>query len=201
MPESPIPPPSTRPIHRGRELAALLLAAVGILASLATLYASPIEGVTDLGCGVRVMDCSEALGSVYGKIAGIPLGVAGGFYFAFWGLFVAAVGRSRAVGYRWVVTLTLTLGGVMSLVFLWLLAFVIKAPCFWCLVTHACNLGAYALWWPSRVWRIGRTDFFAMLKGAVALAVAAALLGLGFFQLYQLRVVRAEAVAREKTIW
>jgi hypothetical protein len=34
------------------------------------------------------------------------LGVAGGFYFAFWGLFVAAAGRSRVVGYRWVVTLT-----------------------------------------------------------------------------------------------
>lgn len=201
MPESPIPPTFSRPKCRRRERVALLLAAGGFVASLATLYASPIAGVTDLGCGVRVLDCSEALGSAYGRIAGIPLGVAGGFYFAFWGLFLGAALRSGAPGFRWVVTLTLALGAAMSLTLLGVLMWVIRAPCLWCLITHACNLGAFVLWWPSHVWRIERSQLRACLRGATALTVVAALIGLGLFQLYQIRVARAEAVSREKTIW
>ena len=179
----------------------LILGLGGLLAAIATLYASPIEGVTDLGCGVRVLDCSKALGSAYGKVAGIPLGVLGGTYFVFWSLLVAAGRRSKTLGQRWAVTWTFSTGVAMSLTLLAILGFVIKAPCFWCLVTHACNLGAAALWWPSRVWRMDRGELKAMVRIAAISAVVACLAGWGFFQLYELRVARAEAAAKVKTIW
>lgn len=184
-----------------REAAVVALALGGFLASLATLYASPIAGVTDLGCGLRVADCEEALGSAYAQIAGIPLGVAGGFYFALAGLLVAAGRRSGAPSLRWAATLALATGGLVSMALLGVLAFVIRAPCLWCLLTHACNLGAGALWWPSRVWGIGRAERTGLPGRVLPLVLIAGLLAAGLFQLYQARAARAGAEAREKTIW
>lgn len=178
---------------RGRLLTMAGLALGGFLASLATLYATPIEGVTDLGCGPRVVDCGKALGSAWSKVAGVPLGVIGGFYFALWGLFTVC----RPAGYRWAVSWILLPGAIGSLGLLAVLAGVVQAPCLWCLLTHACNLAACVVWWPLRRWR--PAGLWA--GGAVAVGMAALLAAAGLFGLYRLRVEKETAAAAERTLW
>lgn len=180
----------------GRFGSLLLLGTLGLAASIAAIYATPIAGVTDLGCP-RGMDCSAVLGSVYSKVFGVPLGVAGGFYFAFWMLILIAYRRSGLATQRWVLTLTLTCGALVSVCLLAILAFVIRASCLYCLVTHAANLAAAVVFWPMRRWCAGREGW----KGVVVLGVVAILFGFGLWQLYEIRVARAEAASREKTIW
>jgi uncharacterized membrane protein len=186
----------TSPASTGRIGSLLLLGTLGLAASIGAIYATPIAGVTDLGCP-RGMDCAAVLGSAYSKVLGIPLGVAGGFYFAFWMLFLIASHRSGLAAQRWVLTLTLSFGALVSVGLLAVLAFVIRESCLYCLVTHAANLAAVVVFWPLRQWRPSREGW----KGIVALGVAALLFGFGLWQLYEIRVARAEAAAREKTIW
>ena len=70
--------------HKVRIYLSLLLGLIGIAASIATIYALPLEGATKLSCGpFKPLGCSEALKSDYSKIAGSPLGVFGVFYLYF----------------------------------------------------------------------------------------------------------------------
>lgn len=182
-----------------RLVTALALGALGFAAAVATLYATPIAGVSDLGCGVRLLDCGEVLGSRWGKVAGIPLGVAGGFYFTLWMLPLAAWLRSRDDLFLCFATWIMTLGVGVSVVLIGLLIFVIEGTCLFCLITHAANLGAAFLLWP---WRIRRpASVVRPLARALPLLAGALLIALGLFQLYQIRVDRAETRAREQTIW
>ena len=193
--ESAPAPPSTA----WRSMAALVFGVIGFAASVATLYATPIEGVTDLGCGVRVLDCSEVLGSRWGRIAGMPLGIFGGAYFASWIVAIGAWRRSRDAALLSLATWILTLGVVFSLSLLSLLLFFIEGNCLFCLLTHVANLGAAILLWPLRRWKLA-TLRATVLRGTLLLLMSL-LFALGLQQLYQARVVRAEAKAREQTIW
>ncbi len=178
---------------------AIFLGAVGLAAATATLYATPIEGVTDLGCGVRALDCGEVLGSRWGKVAGIPLGVLGGAYFACWITPLVAWRYSRDAAFLFLLTWVLTVGVAVSLALLSLLLFVIEGNCLFCLLTHAANLGAALLLRPLRNWRFA--DVRATLIRGLLVALAALLVALGMGLLYEARVDRAEAKAREETIW
>ncbi len=182
-----------------RPIAALAFGIIGFAASVATLYATPIEGVTDLGCGVRVLDCSEVLGSRWGKIAGIPLGIFGGTYFAGWIVAIGAWLRSRDMALLSLATWILTVGVICSATLLSLLLFVIEGNCLFCLITHASNLGAAVLLWPFRRWQFASLKATA-IRGSLLLLILL-LFAFGLRQLYQARVERAEAEAREQTIW
>lgn len=186
-------------LPRWRCVAGPVLGLIGFGAAVATLYATPIEGVTDLGCGVRVLDCSEVLGSRWGKIAGLPVGIFGGAYFAFWIVAIGTWLRSKDGQFLPIATWAMTIGVIASLAFLSLLLFVIKGSCLYCLITHASNLGAAAFLWPLRTWRASSAKAF--LTRSIVLAMIAIGFGIGLFQLYQNRVERAEIESREKTIW
>ena len=139
------------------------------------------------------------LGSRWGKIAGVPIGIPGGAYFAFWILAVGAWWRSGDSAFRPLFTWAMTIGAALSLTLLFLLLFFLEGTCLFCLLTHLGNLGAVVLLWPWRRWRIENGK--PVLVRGVSIALIALLLGGGLFRLYETRVDRATAEAREKTIW
>lgn len=192
-------PTNSPDVPKWRSTSALALGLIGFAASVATLYATPIEGVTDLGCGVRALDCGEVLGSRWGKVAGIPLGVLGGAYFACWTASLVAWRRSQETAFLFLLTWILAIGAAVSLTLLSLLFFVIEGNCLFCLLTHAANIGAALLLRPLRTWRVAAVP--ATLIRGVLVALAALLVALGLGLLYETRVDRAEAKAREETIW
>lgn len=188
------------PLARWRIVTVFVLGVIGLAAAIASLYASPIEGVTDLGCG-RVFDCSEALGSEWGAIAGIPLGVLGGVYFVTWMALLAEFTKLKKPALRWGLTWTCTIGAAISLFLLGILTFAIEGSCLYCLVTHAANLGAIALLWPARKWCLGPGEFRASLRNFVLIALLALIALAGLHSLYLVRVAAAEHKAEKQTIW
>ena len=189
------------PFPRWRFLLVLALGIIGFGASVAAIYATPIAGVTDLGCGIRALDCSDVLGSRWGKFLGLPLGIWGGFYFAFWTITFFGWNRSKKENLRFVLTLVLAIGSTASLTLLALLFFVIDGNCLFCLLTHSANLGAALLLWPSRSRSFRPDTIIRAPRELTAILILSLLIGLSLFELYQLRVDRAEAASLEKTIW
>ena len=63
--------------HAIRIYCSLLLGMIGIIASVATIYALPLEGASTLSCGIEKLSCSTALQSKFSKLFGIPLGIFG----------------------------------------------------------------------------------------------------------------------------
>lgn len=131
-----------------RVFLALFLAFLGIGASIASIYATPIPSAAKLGCGIEALDCSKALSSEYSKVLGIPLGVFGLFYFSFWAMNLSATLRTGGEVYRTALTYVTLLGAAVSLALGTLMFFVLKAPCLYCLLTHSSNLIALFLLWP-----------------------------------------------------
>ncbi len=189
------------PFPRWRFVLVLGLGILGFGASVAAIYATPIAGITDLGCGIRALDCSDVLGSRWGKFLGLPLGIWGGFYFAFWILSFLGWNRSKKESLRLVMTLALAIGCTTSLVLLGLLVFGIEGNCLFCLITHSANLGAATLLWPLRSRSIRPSILLKSPRDFLPLVMLSVLIGLSLFQLYQIRVARAEAASLEKTLW
>ena len=142
------------PKHRLRIYVSLLLGLIGVAASVATIYAAPLEGTSSLGCGLKALDCTKALSSPFARLAGIPLGVFGVFYFSFWTLNLRAFQLTSNEGYLCFLSWITLLGVVMSVGLFGIMFFIIRAPCLYCLITHLCNLVSFALLWPVRKWRM-----------------------------------------------
>ena len=85
--------------HAIRIYCSLLLGMIGIVASAATIYALPLEGASTLSCGIEKLSCSTALQSKFSNLFGIPLGIFGVFYFAFWILNLRAFQLTSNQGY------------------------------------------------------------------------------------------------------
>ena len=112
---------------------AMLLAIVG-LADATYLTASHLAGET-AAC-IAAAGCSDVLGSSYAKLGGIPLAAFGAlaYFGAFSGATLAAFGYARARTFLVVVV------AVMFVTTLWLLyvmSFVLKAYCDYCLLSAA----------------------------------------------------------------
>lgn len=180
---------------------ALACAILGFAASVASLFASPIEGVTDLDCPLKSLDCAEALGGRFSKVAGLPLGVLGGAYFAAWSAALVFSRRPGGIGFRAVATWTLVFGAAVSVTLVGLLIFVVKSVCLYCLITHASNLAAFALLWPGRRWRPSAGFFRSERRSLWIWAATALLAGLLCFAVYQIRVARATVAAKAETLW
>lgn len=182
-------------------MTALGLGIIGFAAAVASLYASPIDGVTDLGCG-RVFDCSEILGSRWGAVAGLPLGVLGGAYFATWMTLLCLDHRpSPAPAIRACLTAVLAVGAAVSLFLLGVLLFALEGSCLYCLVTHAANLVVIGLLFPFRTWPIPAGALGRSVRPLLGAALVGVLVAVGLQSLYLVRVERAEAKAAEQTIW
>jgi len=126
---------------------------LGVAASVATIYAAPVQGVTSLSCGIKALDCSTALTSAFSKLGGVPLGVLGACYFMLWLLVFRAFWRTHAPLYQALFSYVTLLGAVVSLSLGFVMFFVLKAPCLYCLLTHIANLGSFIALWPYVSWR------------------------------------------------
>ena len=148
--------------HRVRIHLSLLLGLVGVAASVATIYALPLEGVSKLSCGLEQLSCSTALQSNFSKVFGIPLGVFGVFYFAFWTLNLRAFQMTSNHGYVCFLSWITLLGAIGSTVMAIIMFGVLGAPCLYCMITHLSNIGAFVLLWPVRKWKM-ETPFTCLL--------------------------------------
>lgn len=162
---------------RNRALLAMALGGLGVAASVATIYAAPVQGVTSLSCGIKALDCSTALTSQFSKLAGVPLGVLGACYFMLWLLVFRAYWRTGAPLYQALVSYVTLLGAVVSLSLGFVMFVILKAPCLYCLLTHISNLGSFVLLWPYLSWRFparATADERWHLTALVAVALLAA---------------------------
>lgn len=141
------------PISASRAWLALVLGLAGAAASVASIYATPAEGLPKLGCAMEALNCTTALTSRFAKIGGIPLGVFGLFYFTFWTLNLRAFQRTSDPVYRWFFSWVTMLGAITSLTLGTIMFFVLKAPCLYCLIVHTSNLLAVFLLWPMMQFR------------------------------------------------
>ncbi len=133
---------------------AFCLGLVGIAGSFATIYASPEQKAAVLPCGVKMLACSTALSTSISHVAGIPLGVFGVLYFMFWTLNLREFHRTGQDEYQTALTWGTGLGALVSLSLATYMFAVLRSPCLYCLVTHSSNLGALALLWPYRRFRL-----------------------------------------------
>lgn len=164
--------------ENGRLGLATALGLVGTAASLATIYATPLQNAFVLSCGLQALNCDTALTSRLAAVAGVPLGVLGAAYFLFWTLNLRAFHRTRGEIFQFSLTWATTLGALVSVALgAYMLGF-LRQPCLYCLLTHAANLGACALLWPFRRWRrpaetSGHGWHFASMTAVALLAATA----------------------------
>lgn len=170
--------------HKIRLILALLLGLVGAGAAVASIYATPAEGLSQLGCGLKTLDCTTALTSKYSELAGIPLGVFGLFYFTFWTLNLRAFQRTGDPVYQWSFSWVTLIGALVSLILGTIMFFVLQAPCLYCMLVHSSNLLAVILLWPlmrfiprnkpapHNLWHFASLTAVALLA-AIALGLAA----------------------------
>jgi uncharacterized membrane protein len=178
--------------YRFRIYAALLLGLTGVAASVATIYAAPLHGASTLSSGVEALNCGKALTSQFSKIAGVPLGIFGVFYFSFWTLNLRAFQLTSHLGYVCVLSWITLLGAVVSVVLFCLMFFVIKAPCLYCLITHSCNLLSFALLWPVRQWKHPAAFSAEQFRHFMALTVISLLSGVSLHLGNQVRILTAQ---------
>lgn len=155
----------------------MALGCLGVAASVATIYAAPVQGITSLSCGIKALDCSTALTSAFSKLGGVPLGVLGACYFMLWLLVFRAFWRTGAPLYRALVSYVTLAGAVVSLSLGFVMFVVLRAPCLYCLLTHVANLGSFIVLWPCLSWRFparATTDERWHLAALMAVALLAA---------------------------
>lgn len=186
--------------HKARIFCSLLLGLIGIAASIATIYALPLEGAAKLSCGFEQLSCSTALESKFSKIFGIPLGVFGVFYFAFWTLNLRAFQMTSNHGYLCSLSWITLLGAVGSSVLASIMFAVLGAPCLYCLITHVSNIGSFILLWPVRRWRMETPFTKEQLRHFAALTCVAFLSATTLFFANQTRHLSASLKVRNKII-
>lgn len=187
--------------HPARIRISLVLGLLAISASVATIYAAPIEGVSHLTCGLQALDCTKALTSKFAKIGDIPLGVFGVFYFSFWTLNLRAFQMTSNDGYRWALSWVTVVGAVASTVLGIIMFFVLKAPCGYCLLTHVCNLGSFILLWPVRQWRMKTAFTSEQFRHFLAITAISVLCSACLQLASQVRTLKAQAESIRRTIW
>jgi uncharacterized membrane protein len=189
------------PRYRVRITIALALGVIGALASVASIFAAPLEGADALGCPIRALSCEKALTSEFAKLAGIPLGVYGLFYFAFWTLNLRAFQLTSNEGYICFLSWITLLGAVISLALFCVMVFVLRAPCLYCLITHACNLLSFAVLWPVRRWRMASPFTAEQFRHFAALTTIALLAAVALHLGNEVRELKAQIEASKKTLW
>ena len=186
--------------HRLKIYGAFLLGLMGLAASVATIYALPLEGTTSLSCGIEQFSFSTALKSQFSKVFGIPLGIFGVFYFAFWLLNLRAFQMTSNEGYLCSLSWVALLGAVGSLVLAIIMFLVLKAPCLYCFLAHIANIGSFLLLWPVRKWRMSHPFSSEQFRHFTALTGIALLSATTLFFANQSRHLSASLQLRNDTI-
>lgn len=186
--------------YKFRIYGSFILGLIGIAASIATIYALPLEGTSSLTCGIEQLSCSTALKSQFSKVFGIPLGIFGVFYFAFWILNLRAFQMTSNEGYLCSLSWVTLIGAIGSSVLAIIMFFVLKAPCLYCLLTHASNIGGFILLWPVRKWRMTTPFTSEQFRHFAALTCLAFLSATTMFFANQSRHLNASLQLREEAI-
>jgi uncharacterized membrane protein len=117
-----------------------------LLGALVALYLWMFHlGRAELLCPVQ--GCEIVQASAYSSILGIPVATIG--FFAFLALFASSLASVLLIGFRAerFVFVVSSLGLLAYLWFTYLELFVIKAICFWCVVSSIMMLGAWLCAW------------------------------------------------------
>jgi len=186
--------------HKLKIHGAFLLGLIGLAASVATIYALPLEGTTSLSCGIEQFSCTTALKSQFSKVFGIPLGIFGVFYFAFWLLNLRAFQMTSNEGYLCSLSWVTLLGAVGSLVLAFIMFLVLKAPCLYCFLAHIANIGSFLLLWPVRKWSMSHPFTSEQFRHFAALTGIAFLSATTLFFANQSRHLGASLQLREDAI-
>jgi uncharacterized membrane protein len=113
-----------------------------LLGALVALYLWSFHlGLSELVCPVK--GCEVVQASAYSSFLGIPVATIG--FFAFLALFLVSVSSVLIEGFEAerLVFATTSLGLLAYLYFTYLELFVIRAICFWCVVSSLLMLGAW----------------------------------------------------------
>ena len=187
--------------HPWRVRLSLLFGWLGVATSLATIYAAPAGGASQLSCGLEALDCTKALSSHFAKIGGVPLGVFGVFYFTFWTLNLRAFQMTSNDGYRWFLSWITVAGAVVSLTLAFIMFVIIRAPCGFCLIAHSSNLASFALLWPVRAWRMSTPFTSEQFRHFLAIVAIASLASVCVHLADEVRTLKAEAAAAKRAVW
>ena len=153
-----------------------------------------------MSCGLEQLSCSTALESQFSKLFGIPLGIFGVFYFAFWTLNLRAFQMTSNHGYVCFLSWITLLGAIGSSVLAIIMFGVLGAPCLYCMITHVSNIGAFILLWPVRKWRMETPFTTEQIRHFVALTGVAFLSATSLFFADQTRHLSASLKLREDTL-
>ena len=189
------------PVLSARFITALILGLLGMAASVATIYAAPFQGAQTLACGVKALDCSKALTSQFSKVAGIPLGVFGLLYFAFWTLNLRAFQRTHDPVFRFAFSYVTLLGAIVSLTMGSIMFLVLKAPCLYCLITHSSNLLSLGLLWPLMSWRLRFRATADHVYHLITLGFVSLLAATTLFFANETRIAQAQLRAKSEAVW
>ena len=186
--------------YRIRFFFAFMLGLLGIAASVATIYALPLEGAEILSCGIEKLSCTTALTSPFAKIFGIPLGIFGVLYFTFWTLNLRAFQMSSNDGYIWFLSWITLLGALGSLALAIIMFVILRAPCLYCLITHLSNIGAFILLWPVKKWKMETPFTVEQFRHFSAISAIAVLAAIALYFANDVRQLQATLAVREEAI-
>ena len=188
-------------VYSHRTTAAIALALTGCAASIASLFATPVEGLSPLACGIEALSCDVALTSQFSHIAGVPLGVFGLFYFTLWTLTLSASLLTGFPLFRVCLSYLSLVGGASSIALGFIMLGILKAPCLYCLLSHFSNLVAFTLVWPLLSWRLPchpkRREWFLLLT----LLLTSALASTTLFFYNESRTLSAQIEESKQTLW
>jgi uncharacterized membrane protein len=187
--------------HRIRLFFGFSLELIGSVAAVASVYATPACGASTLRCGLEALSCDVALTSRFSKIGGIPLGVFGLFSFSFWTLNLRAFRRTGDGIYRAVFFWVTIIGAMVSLTLGVIMFFVLKAPCLYCLLSHASNLISVALLWPVFAWKPEIRWASGHVWHFLALTSISILAALSLALADRVRTLEAILEASKRTLW
>lgn len=189
------------PFLSRRTTTAIVLGLIGCAASIASLFATPVEGLSPLACGIEALSCDVALTSRFSHIAGIPLGVFGLFYFMLWTLTLSASLLTGFPLFRVCLSYLSLIGGASSIALGIIMLGILKAPCLYCLLSHISNLAAITLTWPLLSWRLPcrpkRPEWFLLLT----LFLTSVLASTTLFFYNETRTLSARIENSKQTLW
>lgn len=170
-------------------------------AAVATLYATPIEGIGSLACGSEFFSCGETLQSGYARIFGVPIGIPAVGYFALVAGMLGALGVTRRESLRVWITWLLVPGLVGSVFFLVIMTVVLKSFCLYCLLTHGFNVLLLLTFAPKARWNASWRELrAAILPVGIACVIGFAAAG-GAFAANEHRKEQARRFLEQNNVW
>ncbi len=124
--------------------ALLLFTFIGIADAAYLTYEHYSNIIPPCVTGFAFIDCGKVLKSVYAQIGGIPLAILGIVHYATFCLWIV-LNTIKKNKYKWLIFIQAIIGFIASLGFVYLQVAVIKAICFYCMISAVNSLILFIL--------------------------------------------------------